>query len=109
MRLIKALDRRRRVTTAPCQKPGLPEDNGLAVADCERAAWTITPDGRRYPGAAAFNVAVAAMLGNRLPWLVYRLPGIRHVQDWLYAWVARHRYRFPGDKPHCEQHPDECR
>jgi predicted DCC family thiol-disulfide oxidoreductase YuxK len=109
VRLVQALDRRRRVTAVPFQKPGTPEAHGLTVADCERAAWAIPPDGHRYPGAAGINVTLAAMAGTRLPWLVYRLPGVRQGQDWLYAWVARNRSRFPGVTPHCEQHPADCR
>jgi predicted DCC family thiol-disulfide oxidoreductase YuxK len=109
VRLVRALDRRRRVTAVPFQKPGVPEANGLTFADCERAAWAVTPDARGYPGAAGINVALSTMLGARLPWLVYRLPGVRQAQDWLYSWIADHRHRFPGDVPYCEQHPAECR
>lgn len=108
MRLVGVLDRRRRVTAVPFQKPGAPEAHGLTTADCERAAWAITPGGGAYPGAAGINVALSAMLGNRLPWMVYRLRGVRRVQDWVYAWVARHRSRFPGDTPYCDQYPDDC-
>jgi predicted DCC family thiol-disulfide oxidoreductase YuxK len=109
VRFVRWLDRRRRLTIVPFQKPGVPAAHGLTVADCERAAWTVTPDGRRYPGAAAVNVALAVALGTRLPWVLYRLPGIRQLQDLIYALVARNRTRLPGDTPYCEQHPDACR
>ena len=109
VRLLSWLDRRDRVAMVPFQKPGTPETHGLTVADCERAAWTVTPDGQRYPGAGAINVALATALGSRAPWLLYRLPGIHWLQDRLYAMVARNRTRLPGDTPYCEQHPEECR
>jgi len=30
------------------------------------------------------------------------------VEDAVYRWVARHRYRFPGTTPYCESHPGAC-
>ena len=108
MRLVRALDRHRRVTPVPFQKPGLPEAHGLTVADCEAAAWAVTPDGRRYPAAAAVNLTVAVALGTPLPLWLYALPGSRQAQERAYDWVAANRSRFPGDRPYCEQFPEEC-
>lgn len=108
VRLVRALDRRRRVTAAPFQRPGVPAAHGLTLAQCEAAAWAVTPDGTIYPGAAAVNVVLAVALGTRLPWLLYRLPGAGWLQDRLYDWVVRHRHRFPGDLPYCQQRPEEC-
>ena len=105
---MEALDRRRRVTVAPFQKPGAPEAHGLTVAQCERAAWAITPDGRRHRAAAAINLAGAVALGTALPLRFYALPGVRALQERVYAWIAANRGRFPGDTPYCEQHPEEC-
>lgn len=107
-RLLRWLDRRGRLTLIPFQKPGTPEAHGLTIADCERVAWAVTPDGRHFSGAAAINVGFATALGTRLPWLLYRLPGLRWLQDRIYALIAHHRSRLPGDTPYCEQHPDEC-
>ena len=109
VRFLRWLDRTQRLQALPFQKRGTPEAHGLTVADCERAAWTVTPDGRRYPGAAAISVALAIALGTRLPWVLYRLPGLHQLQDLVYAVVARNRTRLPGDTPYCEQHPNECR
>lgn len=108
MRLVRALDRHRRVTSVPSQKPGVPEAHGLTRAQVEAAAWAVLPDGRRVQGAAAINWTLAVALGNRLPVFVYGLPVIHQIQDRVYAWVADHRSRFPGDTPYCRQHPDEC-
>ena len=48
VRLLKALDRDRRVTAVPLQKSGVPASVGLTVEECEATAWAIAPDGGRY-------------------------------------------------------------
>lgn len=108
VRLIRSLDKRGRITPIPFQRSGVTEAYGLTVAQCERAAWAVTPDGSRYAGAAAINVAVSTALGRRLPWLVYRVPGIRWGQDRVYAGIARNRTRLRGDTPYCQQFPEAC-
>ncbi len=111
VRLVQALDRHHRVTVVPFQEPGVPAAHGLTVAECEAAAWAVTPEPgrRRYRGAAATNLAVAVALGTPLPYRFYVVPGIRHIQDAVYAWVVDHRHRLPGDAPFCDQHPERCR
>ena len=109
MRLVRALDRHRRVTAVPFQKPGVPESHGLTVAQCEAAAWVVAPDGSRDRGAGAINMALAVALGFSVPYLLYRVPGMGWVQDRVYDIIARIRSRLPGDPPYCEQHPAECR
>ncbi|MDP9374494.1 MAG: DUF393 domain-containing protein [Chloroflexota bacterium] len=108
MRLVRALDRRRRVTAVPFQKPGAPEAHGLTYRQCEEAAWAIAPDGRRHRAAAAINLTGAVALGTALPLWLYALPGVGAIQERVYRWVAANRGRFPGDTPYCEQHPGEC-
>ncbi len=109
MRLVQALDRHRRVTAVPFQKPGTLEAYGLTVAECEAAAWAITPDGARYRGAGAIDMALAVGLGVGLPYWLYRIPGVGWVQDRVYDWVVANRHRLPGDVPYCDQYPDACR
>ncbi len=109
MRWVKALDRNRRVTVAPYQKPGVPASVGLNLEQCEEAAWAVTQDGRRYRGAAAVNASLAVALGVRLPLSFYELPGIGWLQERVYDLVAANRHRLPGDVPYCDQHPDQCR
>jgi predicted DCC family thiol-disulfide oxidoreductase YuxK len=107
-RWIRSWDRRGRVRLVPCQRPGAPERYGLTRAQCEEAAWAITPDGRRHRGAAA----VLAALGGALGWpgllRLYAFPPIRWLADGLYEQIARHRGRLPGVRPYCEEHPEEC-
>jgi predicted DCC family thiol-disulfide oxidoreductase YuxK len=109
VRLLKALDRNRRVTAVPFQKTGVPASVGLTVEECEATAWAIAPDGGRYRGAEAVNALVATSLGTAVPLLLYYLPGIRQLQDFFYSIVASNRSRLPGDRPYCAQHPVECR
>jgi len=73
---------------------------GLTVAECERAAWAVTPDGAKHRGAASVNVAFDALIGRgRICSRMYNLPLIRQGQDWLYRFIAKHRSRFPGVTP----------
>jgi predicted DCC family thiol-disulfide oxidoreductase YuxK len=103
---IARLDRNRRVRFEPFQRPGVLQAYGLTAEECEEAAWAITPGGRRMRGAEAINAALAAALGIRAPLAAYRLPGVRQVQDALYAWVARNRRRFRAVTPWCVAHPE---
>ena len=109
MRLLKALDRNRRVTAVPFQKRGTPASAGLTLEECKASAWAIASDGSRYRGAEAVNALVAAALGTAVPLLLYYLPGIRQVQNFIYSLIASNRSRLPGDQPYCAQHPAECR
>jgi predicted DCC family thiol-disulfide oxidoreductase YuxK len=109
VRLLKALDRDRRVTAVPFQKSGVPVSVGLTLEECEATAWAIASDGGRYRAAEAVNVAVAVALGTSILLLLYSLPGIRQLQDFIYHLVASNRDRLPGDRPYCAQYQAECR
>ena len=109
MRLLKALDRNRRVTAVPFQKTGVPASVGLSLEECKASAWAIAPDGRRYRAAEAMNALVACALGTAVPLLLYYSPGIRQLQEFIYSLIASNRSRLPGDRPYCAQHPEECR
>ncbi len=108
MRLVRACDRHRRVTAVPFQRPGFPESHGLTVAQCEQAVWALTPDGAAYQAAAAVGLTGAVALGNPLPLWLYGFPGLPTVAEAAYRLIARNRGRIPGDRPYCEQHPEEC-
>ena len=71
-----------------------------------RGGWTNS--GPVYGGAEGVNAAISAALGTRLPLMIYRIPGIRQLQELVYRWVANHRYRFRGTTPYCESHPVAC-
>ncbi len=109
MRLVKTLDRDRRVTALPSQKPRACVSAGLTAEECEASVWVVAPDGRRYRGAEAINVVLAVTLGTRFPHGLYKLPLVKWLQDLIYDWVAANRSKLPGDEPYCSQHPHQCR
>lgn len=75
---------------------------GLTAADGRRQAWLIMPNGQVYGGAAAINMALRGVWWIRPFTYLYHIPGLRHLQDAAYRWVARNRSRFPGITPGCE-------
>lgn len=105
---IAKLDRTGRLRTAPLQGAGVPERLGVAPARILDAARWLDASGDVYESAEAMNAALSTALGTRLPLRLYRLPGIRALQDGIYRYVAGHRYRFPGTTPYCESHPVAC-
>jgi predicted DCC family thiol-disulfide oxidoreductase YuxK len=64
-------------------------------------AWAVDSRGDRYAGAGAINAALSGVLGTRIPLFVYRIWGIRQLQDLLYRWVAANRHRLPGKGGSC--------
>lgn len=102
------LDRIGSMKTEPLQGPGVAQRLGIAPSQLLESVRWLDSSGAVYSGAEAVNAALSAALGTRLPLLIYRLPGIRSLQDLVYRWVAGHRYRFPGTVPYCESHPVAC-
>jgi len=109
VRLLKALDRDRRVRAVPFQKGGVPASVGLTVEECEASAWAILHDGGHYRIAEALNMAMATALGTAGPLVLYSLPGIKQFEGLVYSLVASNRDRLPGGRPYCPQRPAECR
>lgn len=94
--------------TEPLQTPGTADRLGIddsALLDSVR--W-LDSAGHVYAGAEAANAAVSVALGTGIPLMIYRIPGIRSLEEAVYRWVADHRYRFPGTTPYCESHPVSC-
>jgi predicted DCC family thiol-disulfide oxidoreductase YuxK len=108
VRLVERVDRDRRVTAVPYQKPGVPASSGLTLEECKEAAWAVSSDGRRYRGAGAVNVSLAVATRTALPLLVYALPGVRQLEDLAYDLIAANRNKLPGVEPYCKQYPEEC-
>ena len=106
--LLLKLNRTGDLLTEPLQTPGTAERLGISDANLMDAVRWLDATGNVYAGAEAANAAVSAALGTRVPLLIYRIPGIRSLEDAVYRWVADHRYRFPGTTPYCESHPVSC-
>jgi predicted DCC family thiol-disulfide oxidoreductase YuxK len=102
------LNRTGELHTEPLQTAGTSERLGIPDSALMDAVRWLDSNGDVYAGAEAANAAVSAALGTRIPLVVYRIPGIRSLEDAVYRWVADHRYRFPGTTPYCESHPVSC-
>jgi predicted DCC family thiol-disulfide oxidoreductase YuxK len=102
------LNRTGDLQTEPLQRAGTADRLGISPERLMEQVWWLDSSGQVYGGAEAANAAVSAALGSRLPLLIYRVPGMRSVQNAIYRWVADHRYRFPGKTPYCESHPVAC-
>lgn len=102
------LNRTGDVQTEPFQRAGSAERLGIPASRIAESVWWLDSTGEVYAAAEAVNAAVSAAIGSRLPLVVYRLPGIRFLQEEVYRWVADNRYRFPGTTPYCESHPAGC-
>jgi predicted DCC family thiol-disulfide oxidoreductase YuxK len=92
-----ALARWGAVEAVDFQEPGVLERfPGLTHEACMQAMHLVTPDGRVYRGfeAAVRAVATRPLIGRLA--LIYYLPGIRQLCDWLYARIAASRYRLMG-------------
>lgn len=101
-------DRTGNLETEPLQGAGVAERLGIRDDQLLEAMRWLDASGAAYTGAEAWAAAWSVALGTRLPLLIYRIPGIRFVQNVVYRWVADHRYRFPGTSPYCESHPVAC-
>ena len=92
----------------PLQSAGAAERLGISPSQLLDSARWLDSSGVVYSGAEAMNAAVSSAIGTGLPLLLYRIPGMRFIQDAIYRWVAAHRYRFPGTTPYCQSHPAAC-
>ncbi len=105
---LARLDRAGRVRLEPLQAPGMADRLGVPEERLLESVRWLDSSGAVYAGARAVNAALSAALGTRLPWWLYRLPGMGAAQEAVYRWVAAHRYRFRGVTPLCESDPRRC-
>lgn len=103
------MNRTGNLRTQPMQVPGTAERVGVTPEELGRSVWWLDSSGQVFAAAEAANAAVSAALGTRIPLWLYRLYGVRQIQEWVYRWIADHRYRFPGVTPFCESDPGACR
>ena len=108
VRLTRAIDPRGRLEAVPCQQTDRVAALGVTAAACEAAAWVVSDDGARFGGAQAVLAAIA--IARRWPWLltIGGLPVARQLLAGGYHFVSRVRPWLPGDRPWCEEHPEQC-
>lgn len=105
--LTRRLDRQQRICLHPYQRPGVTEEFGLTPEQVASAVWLLD-DGQFFSGAAAINGILDVTLGARIFLRIYRVPGMKRLQDWIYRWIAENRHRLPGRAPWCEEHSEDC-
>ena len=105
---LVSFDRTGNLHTEPLQQPGAAQRLGVPADRLMESVWWLDDTGEVYAAAEAANAALSAALGNRLPLRIYRIPGIRTVEETVYRWVADHRYHFRGTTPYCESQPTAC-
>lgn len=106
--LLLRMDRTGNVQTETLQSPGTAQRLGIAPASLLESVRWLDSSGIVYSGAEAASAALSAAIGSRIPLALYRIPGIRFIEDVVYRWVVAHRYRFPGTTPYCDSHPSAC-
>jgi predicted DCC family thiol-disulfide oxidoreductase YuxK len=106
--LLLRFNRTGSVQTETLQSPGTAQRLGIEPASLLESIRWLDASGAVYSGAEAANAAFSAAIGTRIPLAIYRIPGIRFIEEAVYRWIAAHRYRFPGTTPYCESHPTAC-
>ncbi len=106
--LLVRMDRTGKLQTEALQRPGAAQRLGIAPSSLLESVRWLDSSGAVYSGAEAANAALSAAIGTRIPLAIYRIPGVRVVEEAVYRWVAANRYRFPGTTPYCQSHPGAC-
>lgn len=107
-RYLEGWDAHNRIRWLPCQTL---EEGGTGPVNtqaCERVIWAYAGDDTPVAGSQAMMRIISTILGQQWPVTLGRLPVIKQALAVGYGLVARHRRYFPGDKPWCEQHPEQC-
>jgi predicted DCC family thiol-disulfide oxidoreductase YuxK len=97
MKRLLALAKPGAIEPVDFQKPGaLDRFPGLTHEACMKQMYLVTSAGKVYGGfeAAVRALATRPILGRLA--FAYYLPGVRFLCDYLYATIARHRYRILG-------------
>jgi len=105
---LMSFDRTGNLQTEPYQQAGTAQRLGVSIDRLPESVWWLDDTGEVFAAAEAVNAALSAALGSRVPLRIYRVFGVRQLQEMVYRWVAGHRYRFPGTTPYCESQPTAC-
>lgn len=93
---------RQQIAIAPWHAiPDLLAQYDLTLDDVLTQVWFITREEKVLGGAAAVNQCFHFIWWARPLALLYRLPGLHQLEDWLYHWIATHRHLMPGASATC--------
>lgn len=99
---MQRFNHQRRIDVLPFQTPELLAQVNLSEAECRAALQFVDVMGKHYRAAAAANAAMAHLGGAfKFVALFYHVPLIAALEERVYAWVARNRYRLPGSAAAC--------
>ena len=75
---------------------------GLTIDDVLSKAWYVSADSTHLTGGAeAINDTLRHVWYLKPVAALYRLPGMRQLQDRAYRWIAANRYKLPGSTAAC--------
>lgn len=96
VRVLGALDWRRRIVSLPYQTPSLLEIAGIEEGLARRTSLVLSPSGKLWQEGGSMVAAVDELLPLGLPLLrsVYTLPGLHRLIDAAYRLLARNRGWF---------------
>jgi predicted DCC family thiol-disulfide oxidoreductase YuxK len=97
------LNKNFRFVVLPWQTQGLLDRVGLTAEQTMAAAWFADEEGKLFRGAEAINKSLEYLGGvYKLISLMYYVPGLKQIEDWVYRWVAANRYKLPGSTAACQ-------
>lgn len=108
IRKLHDWDRRNVLEFRACQSVPLDGVSDVTPTKCLRWVWAIADDGTIASGSDAAALILAAMMNNWWPYRIGRWPVIQQVLTFGYRLVANNRRKIPGEKPWCQQHPEDC-
>jgi predicted DCC family thiol-disulfide oxidoreductase YuxK len=79
----------------------------LTDEDGMTQAWFVDKNGKLTGGAEAINEVMKYVWWLRPFTLLYKIPGLKQLQNRAYRWVAHNRYRLPGSTAACALEPKE--
>lgn len=74
---------------------------GLTAEDGMTQVWFVEANGALTGGAAAANEVLRYVWWAKPFTVLYKLPGLKQLEDKLYRWVADHRHQMPGGTAVC--------
>lgn len=94
---------RQRIAITPWHAiPETLDKYSLSLDDVLTQVWFITEQEDVLGGAAAVNQCFRTIWWARPLALLYRIPGLRQLEERLYRWVAEHRHLMPGATATCQ-------
>jgi predicted DCC family thiol-disulfide oxidoreductase YuxK len=98
---VQTFSRQQIVITPWHAVPDLLAQYNLSLDDVLTQVWLITAEEEVLGGAAAVNQCFRYIWWAWPLAFLYRLPGLRQLEGWLYRWIATHRHLMPGSTPTC--------